>query len=353
MAVTRDSTAESVGVGQKIEFPIVPNASLRDVNPSASIPNVQGENIQTKTLEITKSKASDVIWTGNEQASIGGTMYNRILEDQITQRMRSLTNEVEKDLLAVAIAEGLNNNNSVGTAGTTPFATGLTEFTGALKKLQDNGSPISDLQAVLNTSASQNLRNLSQLQKINEAGNPSLLRQGVIGSLFGFDVRESSAFTSHTAGTGTGYLLNGSAKKGEYVISIDTGSGTFAKGDIVTFGTDTTRYIVADDVVSGGTSLTLVTPLQSDIADNTAITIGNGYFASVVFPRNAIWLATRTVPQPTGGDMSIASRTITDPQTGLSFGVNLYPGYKQNQLEISLAWGVGVIKPEFVVPILG
>ena len=353
MAVTRDSSAEAVAIGQKIEFPIVPTASLRDVEPSSSVPQVYGETIGKRTLEITKSKATDVIWTGNEQTALG-SMYNRVLEDQITQRMRTLANAVEEDLLSVAVAEGLNAGNSVGVSGTTPFGSGLTELTATLKKLQDAGAPTSELQAVLNTAASMNLRNLTQLQKVNEAGESSLLRQGVLGNLMGFDIRESAGFKTHTKGTASDtYYTNGGALQGDTEIAIDTGSGTFKKGDLIKFGSETNSYVVAEDVASGGTSLKLVTPLQNDIADNTKITVGDNYLASAAFPRSAIWLATRTIPQPEGGDSGIASRTITDPKSGLSFGVTLYPGYKQNQLEISLAWGVGVIKPEFVVPILG
>ena len=352
MAVTRDSSAESVAIGQKIEFPIVPTAQLRDVTPSANVPNVSGESIGKRTLEITQSKAADVIWTGNDQVSLGG-MYNRILEDQITERMRSLTNAVEEDLLSAAVAEGVSSGNYVGVGGTAPFGKDLTELTLALKRLQDNGAPTSDLNAVLNTTASMNLRNLNQLQKVSEAGTPSLLRQGVLGNLMGFSIRESAGFKTHEKGTGTGYLVNGEAKAGATEIAIDTGTGTFVKGDFVKFGSGTTKYVVAENVASGGTKLKLVTPLKEDVADNSTVTIGDKYLASVTFPRSAIWLATRTIPVPQGGDQGIESRTITDPVSGLSFGVTLYPGYKQNQLEISLAWGVGVIKPEFVVPILG
>lgn len=352
MAVTRDSSAEAVAIGQKIEFPIVPTAGLRDVVPAANVPSVSGDDIGKRTLEITKSKAADVIWTGNEQVALGG-MYNRILEDQITERMRSLANAVEEDLLSVAVAEGRNAGNSIGTSGTTPFASGLTELTATLKKLQDRGAPTSDLQAVLNTSASMALRNLGQLQKINEAGTPSLLRQGELGNLMRFAIRESSGFKTHVKGTASGYLVNGAASVGDTEIAIDTGTGTFVKGDLVKFGDDATRYVVAENVATGGTKLKLVTPLQKAVSDDATVSVDDNYLASVAFPRSAIWLATRTVPVPQGGDQGVASRTITDPVSGLSFGVTLYPGYKQNQLEISLSWGVGVIKPEFVVPILG
>lgn len=352
MAVTRDSSAEQVAVGQKIEFPVVPMAKLRDVVPAANVPDGGGEEITKRTLEITKAQAADVVWTGNEQAALGG-MYNRILEDQITERMRQLSNAVEEDIVSVSVAEGLNAGNGIGSSGTVPFASDLKELTLALKKLQDNGAPTSDLQAVINTAASMNLRNLVQLQRVSEAGTPSVLRQGELGNLMRFAIRESAGFKTHVKGTGTGYLVNGAASAGDTEIAIDTGEGTFVKGDLVTFGEDPTKYVVAENVASGGTKLRLVTPLQKAVSDNAAVTVAFDYNASVCFPRSAIWLATRTLPVPQGGDAAIARRTISDPLTGLSFGVALYPGYQQNKLEISLAWGVGVIKPEFVVPILG
>lgn len=351
MAVTRDSSAASAAVGQKIEFPVVPQASLRDVEPAANVPEVKGDDIKERTLKITQAKAADVIWTGNEQDSLGG-MYDRILQDQITERMRSLTNAVEEDLMSVVVAEGLSAGNKVGTSGTTPFSDNLKELTLTLKMLQDRGAPTSDLQAVLNTSASMALRNLGQLQKINESGTPSLLRQGEIGSLMKFAVRESAGFKTHEKGSASGYKVNGAADIGDTVIAVDEGTGTFVKGDLVSFG-GKEMYVIAENAPTGTTKIKLMTPLQEKVKDDAEVTVKESYLASAAFPRSAVWLATRTIPLPTGGDKGIASRTITDPLSGLSFGVVLYPGYKQNQLEISLSWGVGVIKPEEVVPILG
>lgn len=350
MAVTRDSSAKPAGIGQKIEFPIVPDAGLRDVKPSTVSPNVNGEEIKSRVLEITKSKAGDIVWTGNEQESLGDEMYQSILQDQITERMRAIVNEVEADIMAVAVAEAKDKLSVAD-----PFSTDLKALTQVYKTLQDKGAPRSSLQGVLNTTASMNLRNLNQLQKVNEAGTPSLLRQGVLGNLMGFDIRETCAMPQSEADSsgGNDYLVNGNAKKGDYVIHIDTGTKVINKGASVSFGSDY-KYAVADDVASGSTELHLVSPLQEDVADNTTVTVTNNVANTCVFfPRSAIWLATRTIPEPQGGDMAVARRTITDPQTGLSFGVSLYPGYKQNHIEISMSWGVGIVKPEFVIPVIG
>lgn len=351
-AVTRDSNAEAIAVGQKINFPVSASLTPRDALPSDTLPNSEEVNILSRTLEITKSKATDVTIIGNNQIAMG-SLHDAMIENQITEAMRSLTNCVEKDICSVAVAEGLNAGNSTGTSGTTPFADDIKALNKALMQLKKKGAPMTDLNLVLNPEASENLRNLKNLQSVSDSGNDSLLRRGVFGRISGFDIRESAGFGSHTKGTGADYLVNGGAKQGDTVIAIDSGSGTFVKGDLVKFGSDTNSYVIAEDAESGATSIKLVSPLQKDVADNAAVTIGDNYLASLAFPRSAIWLATRTVPNTSFGDMSIESRTVTDPVTGLSFGVNVYPGYKQSRLEINLAWGVGVIKPEFVVPILG
>lgn len=352
MAVTRDSSAKAVAVGQKIEFPIVPSAGLRDVKPSSTSPDVAGEEIQSKVLEITKSKAGDIVWTGNEQQALGDKMYDAILEDQITERMRAIVNEVEHDIMNTIFAECKANVEHDADA----FKADLTAFTKGLKTLQDKGAPRSNLQAVLNTTAAMNLRNQNQLQKVNESGSSSLLRQGVLGNIMGFDVRETGSMIATSSPVGsTKYLVNGVAKKGDYVITVDTGNqstdGVFVNAK---FGSSDKHYPLAGKIEAGATEIKLLTPLQEDIADNTEITLeATTDKPSAMFPRSAIWLATRTVPEPAGGDSAVARRTITDPETGLSFGVSLYQGYKQNHIEISMSWGVGIIKPEFVYPVLG
>ena len=347
MAATRDSTAEAVAVGQEIDFPVTPTATIRDIEPAAAAPSASGDVIGNRKLKITKCRAGDIIWSGNEGIAVGGSR-GAIVQNQIEQRIRAIVNEIETDVVTNAVTEGVGAFYTVGTAGTTPFASNLNVLTAGLKQLKDKGSPESELQAVINTSAGENLRNLSNLQKVNESGNDSLLRQGMLGRLMGFDVRESAGFKNRSGGSG--YLANGGESAGATSVTVDSGSGKVEAGSIVKFGSDTTLYVVAEDMASGGTELKLTQGLKADVADNATVTVVST-LPSVLFPRSNIWLATRTVPN--GGDSAAEVRTITDPRTGLSFTASLYREYKRTRLEIGMAWGVGTIKPEWNIPILG
>lgn len=54
-----------------------------------------------------------------------------------------------------------------------------------------------------------------------------------------------------------------------------------------------------------------------------------------------------------GMDAASDRLMITDPASGLNFEVSLYAQYRQAKIEIALAWGVKVIKPEHCALLLG
>jgi hypothetical protein len=189
-AVSRDFRADNVAVSQSVRVPITPPNVTRDIIPGAR-PSASGQNFDYVDITISKEKAVDIWWTGNEEISVGGQL-NGILMNQYAQGMRAIVNEVEKDICAEAVAGAIAAGHIHGTAGTTPFATNLSDFAQCLKKLDDNGAPKFQRQAVLNTTAAAALRTLEKLSNVNQAGTPDLLRQGVIGDIMGFAVRESA-----------------------------------------------------------------------------------------------------------------------------------------------------------------
>ena len=74
---------------------------------------------------------------------------------------------------------------------------------------------------------------------------------------------------------------------------------------------------------------------------------------NIALSRNAIVLATRLPELPDGGDLALDRETITDPRTGLSMELAMYPGFRMATYHISVCWGVTVFKPEHVGVIVG
>jgi len=264
--------------------------------------------------------------------------------------MRTLCNEVEVDL-ALAAAQGASR--AYGTAGTTPFASDLSATANVRKILADNGAPMADLQLVIDTTAGAKMRTLTQLTKANEAADDSLLRQGVLLDVHGFAIRESGNVKVVTAGSGASYAVNGATAAGSTSIVLKTGTGAVNAGDVITIAGDSNQYVVTSGVSAPGT-ITIGAPgLRLAAADGAAVTVVASHTANAAFQRNAIVLVSRAPAFPQEGDLRLDSTTITDPRSGLSFEVSMWPGNRMVQYQIALAWGVKVIKPNHVALLLG
>lgn len=349
-SVTRDASADRIAVGQTLRSPLVPASSASDVTAAMSLPAAAYQTISNKSLTISKSRQVSFSWTGEEIKGLdAGPGSQNIVQGQFAQAMRALVNEMESDI-AVAAYKGASR--AYGTAGTTPFASTLADPAQLRKILDDNGAPLSDRSLVIDTTAGAAMRTLAQLTKANEAGDSSLLRQGVLLDIHGFAVRESAQVSTVTKGTGSGYLANGAAAIGDTAITVDTGTGTILAGDVITFAGDSNKYVVESALASN--VVTIAAPgLKKAVADNTALTVGNNFAPNVGFSRDAIVLANRLPALPAAGDLAVDRTVVSDPRSGLAFEVAVYPGYRMVTYVVSAAWGVSVVKPQHVGILLG
>lgn len=350
--VARDPGADRAAIGQTIRSHVTPaNAAGGDVTPAMALPSASDQVIANKAFTISKSRYFPFSWTGEEQKAVNtGPGYLTVKQDQIAQAIRAAMNEMESD---VADAAYKGASRAYGTAGTTPFASTLADPAQTRKILDDNGAPPSDRHLCINTTAGAALRTLAQLTKANEAGSTDPVRRGTLLDLHGFMIEESGQVKNHVKGTGASYVFNGSHAVGATTIAADTGSGTILAGDVVTFEDDTANKYVVTSALSGG-SFTIGAPgLRQAQTDGKTITVGNNYAANVAHTRNAILLGTRLPALPAEGDLAIDRETITDPVTGISLELAVYPGYRMLVYQVLVAWGVTVLKPEHIALLLG
>ena len=346
--VQRDASADRVASAQTLRIHKAPTNTSSSYTPSMAIPSAVDQTIANTSLTLTKNKYAAFSWTGEEANSVNeGPGFLNIRQDQIAQAFRVLVNEMEND---VCDALALGASRATGTAGTTPFASTLGDAAQVRKILDDNGAPATGRSLVINTSAGAALRTLGQLTKANEAGTSMTLRDGELLNLHGFSIRESAQINNATAGTGASYILDGALAVGDTTVTVDTGSGTILAGDIVTIGSH--KYVVATALAGG--SFTIAAPgIVAAKADNATVTVNATSARNVAFSSDALLLATRLPIFPSEGDLAIDNEVITDPRTGISFDLRVYPGDGMVLYRIHALWGWVAKKPEHAALLLG
>jgi len=357
-SVSRNSSLERAALDQTVRVPITPAASTATSSPGVTAPDTGNQAISNVSISISKSKHVPVRWNGEEtRGLLNAGSYNDIFQGQIAQAMRALVNEQENDLFLAAYK---GSSRAYGSAGNAPFASAndLSDSAGVLQILEANGAPSTDLQLVLGSAAMAKIRGVqSVLFKMNEAGTDELLRQGILGRLQSFDVRQSAQIAAVTKGTGTGYLvdLGPGYAIGDTALHVDTGTGTILAGDVVTFTGDSNKYIVASGFAGDGDGdIVLAAPgLKQTLANDVAMTIGANYTPNMAFSRSAIYLAQRMPAMPAEGDGAADAVVVADPVSGLAFEIALYKQFMQNVYHVRCAWGVGAVKANHIATLLG
>ena len=347
-------TAERAALNQSIQFLAAGPVTAGNTTPAAYGPSPSDLSEAASTITINKSRVASFPLTGEDLKGLGTSGSKQMLiQGKFAQAMRTLVNEMEADLFA-AVKKGASR--AYGTAGTTPFGTAaqLDHFSQIGKILDDNGAPITDRHMVLNYAAKANLLTYqANLFNVSE----DLLRRGIVAEMGGFYLHQSGQITRHTAGTGSGYLINLTAgyAAGSTSFVLDTGSNTILAGDILTntkTSRDPNKYVIP---TNGTTTLVTINKPGNlvDWVNNDPVALGAAYTGNFAFARNAVWFAVRPPAMPEGGDAATDSMMITDPVSGLPFEVREYRQYRRLVYEIGAAWGAAVVKSEHVATLLG
>lgn len=354
-SVTINAGTEQAAVGQGVKSHFTRSATVGNVSPSMTIPEGDDQTVDYKELQLTKQRGVAIPWTGEDIRYVnGGSGFETIYGDQITQAMRALTNEIETDLATESYTKA---SRAIGTAGTTPFASNFDVVPELRQVLLDNGMPVNDgrTSLVMSTPAGTNMRQLSNLQKVNEAGSPSLLRQGTLEILSGMMMKESAQVVAHTKGTATGLDATANLAVGETDITLDGGNGGSLKaGDVVSFASDSQNYVVNTGfTAASGTAVIGGPGLVEAVASAAELTIGNSYTANVALHQAAVELAMRAPAKPAGGDAAVDVMLVQDPHSGLVFEISAYKGFNKMMIYVAAVWGFKAWKPDGIALLMG
>lgn len=362
-SVMVNSGSEGVSLGGTVQSFATSQPTLNaSYTPAMTIPEGDDSTETVLTMTIGQVANVKIPLKGETMKQLENTVGREaFMNDKIAQSFRKIRNAIEAHV-ATIIYKGASRGT--GTAGTTPFASNHNAVNAVRQILVDNGCPADDgmISLVMNTLAGTNVRNLSNLYKVNEAGGSDLLRRGVLQDISGIMLKESAGIASVTAGTmASATTSNAALTVGQTVLPLATaGTGVVAAGDIITLANDTNKYVVTAVSFAGanpasGDTITIASPglRKAQSAATRTITVTADYTANVAFHKSSTELVIRPPAQPYGGDAAVDRTTLVDTKSNLVFDIALYKGYGKNMLDITTFYQAKVWKPDFAAVLIG
>ncbi len=240
--------------------------------------------------------------------------------------------------------------NTVGTAGTPPAS--LANVADIDKVMNDGKVPQQNRRIVVNPKAKAALYGIANFADADKRGEVGAVRDASFGSRFmGFDWYMNQNVKAHTKGTGAGYLVNNGAGLaiGATTATVDTGTGTILKGDIVTFAGHTQTYTVTSALAANNFSFS--PGLKATVADNAAITLPTAtHDANLAFHPNAIALAVVPLEIPEGAKKA---EVVSFRGLGLRYVSSYDISLKKDIISLDVLVGAKVIDPRLIWRVLG
>jgi len=346
--VRTDFQMELSKQGKTIDLPVPQSLTVSDVTSSSTPLSPTGLTPTTVQISLNKWKRVHFALDDQELTQIESDM--NFVPMQMGEAFKALGEQVNSDLMALyADVYGY-----VGTAATTPFATTVAGATDARKALANQLAPLDPRYGVLNPDAMANALALAAFSSFQQSSDPNVVIEGSLGRKYGMNWVEDQQIPTHTAGTGSGYLINngGGYAAGIKTVAVDTGSGTIIAGDVVTFAGVTGTYVVTS-ALSGG-SFSFYPGLAGAVADNAAVTLKATHVANLAFHRDAFALVVRPlddVAQKLIPSLQIV--TMQDPLSKIPVRLEISRQNKQTLFDMDILYGVKTLRPEYACRIAG
>lgn len=364
-------TGAKIGTSLRIRLP---NDFTPRTGPAASVQDTAEQNT---TLVLATQKGVDVSFNTVDRTMSMDDFSRRILAPMVN----TVTGAVAADVMSGVESGGTNGagicnyvqNSDGGGNLISPVASTWLQAGAYLKQ---NSAPMGDWKFILDPiTEARTVSSLSGL--FNPAGKiSSQYKSGQMASdTLGGDWYMDQTVIQHTGGSAAGYLVNLAGQSG-LSININTGTGTFLVGDIITFAgvhmvnritkqasSQLRQFVVTAAVVSGGTSVSIYPALipavggqivqyqtvDASPANAAAVTLVNP--ASVAYRKNFLFapegttMATADLIMPTKG-VEEAAREEYDG-VAMRMLTAYIPGTDQLLTRLDVLYGYLWVRPEW------
>lgn len=373
--------ARKKGSTVDVEVPVA--VGTQDVTPAVTKPAGTGKTPSVVQISLNNWKQNDPIFLSDKDL-VEIDSKTQFLPSQMTEAIKALANDVNQSIFAKYKGALRGVYGSTGTAGTTPFGTGVEvkSATQSRKLLNKQLAPRSDRRGVLDFDADAAALELSAFSDAEKIMSAAVKLEGEIGRKFGIDWVADDHVPTHTAGTitdasaGRTCAVNNGAgyAAGIDTINVDNGAeatvvGTITLGDIISFAGHSQTYCVIANTASGQYSapdytfatnaiagLKFYPALTDAVVDDEVVTVVDDHVVNLVFHRDAFAFANRPLldldinMNQLGGSRILS---MQDPVTGIVLRLEVSRQHKQVSWEFDILWGCELVRPELAVRLLG
>jgi hypothetical protein len=346
-AITLDASDQSASLGQTLNIPKSPAGSATAWTPSLA-PTLVDQAATGVALTLSLAYKSDWHVTAEQEAAMDSGAANAMswFERQAQQAMRVLGNQV--DAYFYDLAEKACSR-AVGAAGTTPFSSNLDLFASVGQILNENGAPMMGRKLVCNPAAYAELQERFANVASTQAGF-----SGELPAISNLTPALSVNITTHTKGTGSGYLVNKTAgwAVGDTSLNVDTGSGTIIAGDVVLATTGGRQYVVKT-ALNGGVVVINDPGIKTAVANNGVLTVQANHVKNLAMTPDAIYGIVRAPRQPTDLPSGWNHTVVVDAVSGIPFGILRIPGDGVTHYSARILYGGVVVESGHIAAVLG
>jgi hypothetical protein len=334
--------------GSTIDVPIPSAITAVEVTPSYVPPDDAGVSPTKVSIAVDQWWEAPFFLSDQDMLQA----MDGVIPMQASEAVKSLANKV--DALILALYKDVYGY--VGSAGSTPFATGVDEMLSAMGVLDDQLAPTDPRFVALNSRAKANALGLRQFSDVGWRGDNAGIIRGEIGDKFGATWFMDQNMPRHTAGTGVGYTVNGAhASTGVKTVAVTGGAlGTLLAGDIVSFaGSDQTYVLTANGTGTGTvTSIAIEPGLQVALLGSELITKRASHRVNLAFHRDAFTLASR--PFSGADPLGLGTyQSAVDPVSGLAMRLEVSRQHKRTRFSFDILCGVKTTRRDLACRIAG
>ena len=339
-------------VGDIINVPSFTAPAVQNVTAGRGNENtptdITGSNV---SIQLDAWKEVKIQFTDLELKKIEEGRPSEALEKAVI----ALADHVDAFILADMAIKGFSTAGTVGSAFSDPAT-----LVDARTKLSNNNVPMRMRSASINPTVAGAFIKDTNLSESDKFGGSEVLRDAIIGRLYGFDIAETNNLTDFVGGTlsdGTSKdaLVAATCALGATSITFDETSltGTLVEGDVFTKAGDTQEYVVTSGGTAASNSITVSFQPANKVAaaDGDAVTFVDDYTAAgLAFQEDAYIFGSAPVKIDFAGGNIVQS--FTDPVSGVTFTYEVERVNKNTEHSLSILYGGEALKREGIVRLL-